>query len=504
MARLFVLCDGTWNTEDPDSDGKRTRTNVVKFGEALATLDDRSAPQHAQYFRGVGTGGSPWERLAGGAFGSGLEENVQDAYEWLARNYKDGDSIHLIGFSRGAFTARSVGGMIGRCGLIDLLPASGVSREQGREEVAACFRMYRMDRGTPGSEPPAEMKRAVRIHFIGVWDTVGARGIPGEFGTIGMLDDRKYGFHDTELSESVEHARHALALDERRQTFSPTLWTRQWPGQTVKQVWFPGVHGDVGGGYPETDLSDGPLAWMIEEARALGIGFKKDVCDGWVGRPDGQLHDSVTGIFRRLRQRPRAAPRIHQGTDVHDSVLARSAAFVNAGRGYWSHRELVDTAECDVPANDPWHFTGIYLEKDKTYHFTASGEWSDKDIRCDPAGRVIVGPLLQRVVRETVGGIDAVQRWAGDALNLQLARREDAFPWFCLVGAIANGACENGEHETFRIGDEATFAPKASGYLFCFANDDWHMYENNSGSVRMTVRLEAATGAEPALATVGP
>ena len=499
MARLFVLCDGTWN-----SDGRPTHTNVVKFRDALAPHDATSVPQKYEYFAGVGTSGTPWEQLAGGAFGSGLERNVQEAYEWIARTYRTDDSIHLIGFSRGAFTARSVGGMIARCGLIDLSPEAGVPPDQGWDEVRDCFAMYRRKPRTEGSEPLPGRKRAVAIHFIGVWDTVGARGIPNEFGTIGMLDDEKYGFHDTELSKAVEHARHALALDERRQTFSPTLWSRQWPGQTVTQVWVPGVHGDVGGGYPETELSDGPLAWMIEEARGLGIGFREDACTRLTHRPDGQLHDSVTGIFRRLRQRPRAAPRIREADDVHPSVLERSAAFMNGQATYWANRELTEggSVECAIPANDPWHFTGLYLEKNVTYRFAAEGEWSDDGIRCDPAGRVIAGPLHQRFIRNLGGLGDVVERATGTSLNLVFSRRENEHPWFCLIGAVANGAREDGEHETFRIGVGTDFTPSASGYLFCFANDDWFMYENNSGRVGLSVRIASPAQPlpEPALA----
>lgn len=204
-----------------------------------------------------------------GATGRGLSRNVLEAYRYLIRNYVPGDELFLLGFSRGAFTVRSLAGLIRNCGILrlnalDIVPQAYElyrSREPGahpREREATLFRRSYsvLDR--------------VPIKFIGVWDTVGSLGNPLLLN--GYLS-RRYEFHDTDLSSIVSNAYQALAIDEKRRHFRPALWNKQagTKHQKLEQVWFAGVHSNVGGGYPSAKLSDCALAWMCEKAEACGL-----------------------------------------------------------------------------------------------------------------------------------------------------------------------------------------------------------------------------------------
>ncbi|MDF3010573.1 MAG: hypothetical protein K0S03_1369, partial [Burkholderiales bacterium] len=221
MKRLILCCDGTWNSADQERNGTPCPTNVVKLGYRVAKRDG-DIPQLIYYDQGVGTGNT-LDRASGGAFGDGLEENIHDAYRFLVANYEPGDELYLFGFSRGAFTVRSIGGMIRKCGIL----------ERPMQFRKSCSLIH--------EEP-------IPIRMIGVWDTVGSLGIP--LRGLRWLTRREHQFHDTELSGSVQVACHALAIDERRAPFAPTLWDyKPKPGQQVEQVWFCGAHSDVGGGY---------------------------------------------------------------------------------------------------------------------------------------------------------------------------------------------------------------------------------------------------------------
>lgn len=320
MKRLVLCCDGTWNRADQEHGGKPCPTNVVKIAYRIAKRDADGTQQLVYYDQGVGTG-NVVDKAIGGAFGEGLEANINDAYRFLIGNYEEGDQLWLFGFSRGAFTARSIAGMIRNCGIL--------KRESVRQYGTA-IALYR-DRDRRPDHPDAlEFKKNhsvcttgdVPIHFVGVWDTVGARGIPGR---LQFLNRGKYEFHDTELSGTVKNAYHALSIDESRGTFEPTLWDEKpKPGQTVEQVWFAGAHSDVGGGNPVPELSDLALEWMMEKARGCGLAFDDRVLAALPtqGKFDGRLHDSRRGIFAVLPGRDRP---IHgTGTQsIHPTVLQR-------------------------------------------------------------------------------------------------------------------------------------------------------------------------------------
>lgn len=505
MRNLVVCCDGTWNTPDQKEGGVPVPTNVVRLYNAVSESDSAGNPQLKYYHAGVGTEGNWWERLAGGSVGGGLSKNIQSAYKWLGSNYQPGDRVFLFGFSRGAYTARSLGGLITTCGLLNL--AEIADEEIWTRVEAAYIRGYRkgQDRSKWGGDWPFHADtegKPVPIFFIGVWDTVGSLGVPDDLAILNLLDDPgKYAFHDTELSDKVLHARHAVALDEMRASFVPTLWTDIEARPTVKQIWFPGVHCDVGGGYLETGLSNGTLAWMMDEAQGEGLLFTEGMRQQVT--PNGQdvLHDSCTGVFKVLRTQPRSIPPIRLGeAALHPSVLERQRTPPITQAPYRTTSSLAvgEEKELHIYALQPWNDTGLYLEAGARYQFAASGQWLDRNIKCGPAGaddgKFQLGELVQ-LAGSLWGKLEQAYQFVtkNRTADFYGTRREEALPWFSLVGAVANGGNPGidgtpAPHEIFPIGAEHLHSVKMAGYLHCFANDAWHFYDNNRGSLVLTVR----------------
>ena len=199
--RLIACCDGTWNTADQAKSGHPSPTNVTKLALSIAPEDAVGARQCVYYHSGVGT--SRWERLSGGAFGVGLSRNVFDAYHFLIDNYESDDLLYLLGFSRGAFTARSLAGLIRNCGIL---------RRENADRIDEAWALYRSSADTPSGVASTLFRRAYsyepRIHFIGVWDTVGALGIPvlgpRWLKPIVTRLNHRWEFHDTKLSTRVK------------------------------------------------------------------------------------------------------------------------------------------------------------------------------------------------------------------------------------------------------------------------------------------------------------
>ena len=321
MKRLIVCCDGTWNRADQENAGKPCPTNVVKLAYRIAKRSPDGVAQVLFYHQGVGTGNAI-DRFTGGAFGDGLEDNIFDTYRFLIANYEPGDEIFLFGFSRGAFTARSIAGMIRKCGILDrrsvqlYVEALKLYHAPDVHPDDAPAVKFRAEHSCCGSDP-------IAIKCIGVWDTVGSLGIP--LRGLRALTRKKHLFHDTQLSGTVQFAFHALAIDEQREPFEPTLWLEKpKPNQVMEQVWFAGVHSDVGGGYAQTELSDIPLQWMLDNARRAGLALDGQVLSArpLAGKPSGELHDSRKGVYNLSRPFNRA---IGQGAtqSVHPSVLER-------------------------------------------------------------------------------------------------------------------------------------------------------------------------------------
>jgi len=311
--RLVLCCDGTWNTPDEMRGSEPAPTNVTKIALAVAPKDSTGVEQRTFYHQGVGT--SPGERISGGAFGFGLSRNVRDTYRFLVQNFEPGDKLYFFGFSRGAFTARSTVGFVRNCGIL---------RREYADRVDEAYALYRSrsSRTHPRSIE-AQLFRSsysheTNIRFIGVWDTVGALGIPLSGLRLINLFNRRWQFHDTELSSTVEAAFQALAIDEKRGPFRPAIWTppENADGQRLEQMWFAGVHSDIGGGYQDCALADIALLWMVDRVRECDLVFKSDAFaplsssgtrnmlnTGTSVRPDplGRLHESRTAFYRLLR-----------------------------------------------------------------------------------------------------------------------------------------------------------------------------------------------------------
>jgi uncharacterized protein (DUF2235 family) len=272
--RIITCSDGTWNKPGDVEEGVNIRTNVQKIFEAICNEDGEGIKQIKYYDQGVGSTGSKLRRIIDGATGYGLDENILDAYKFIIWNYEQGDEIYLFGFSRGAYTSRSLAGMIRKVGLV---------KNNDLNLIKKAYDLYRNPKEKPDGKVATEFREKhsqpdAHVKFIGVWDTVGSLGIP----FMVMQNKKKYQFHDTTLSSAVDFAYHALAIDEQRKSFIPTLWKKSSnlgnrdTKQVLEQRWFAGVHSNIGGGYPKTGLSDIALKWMIDKAKDTGLTFEPE------------------------------------------------------------------------------------------------------------------------------------------------------------------------------------------------------------------------------------
>ncbi|KAF3941852.1 hypothetical protein ABW19_dt0205156 [Dactylella cylindrospora] len=327
--RLVIACDGTWQDSAGDLDDGKVKppTNVTRICRAIKTESRSDVPQIVYYQAGPGTSNNPFDKIVGGAVGAGVAQNMRECFSFLSNNYTPGDEIFFIGFSRGAFTARSVASMVANLGILT---------KKGLEYFAVIMKDYqhRYEKGykspqpdLPFSNKPSaadlryleELYRRgmtipnVRIKAIGVWDTVGALGIPriGWLQKMGIQSRRmdEMMFYDTTLSPQVEYAFQALALDERRGPFSPTVWELPKGSPTVlKQTWMPGEHSNVGGGWEDQNLADVSLAWMISNLTPF-----LDFDDTYI---HGEFEKNVRYYHKRkLKPRPWGFGKIHDSMD---------------------------------------------------------------------------------------------------------------------------------------------------------------------------------------------
>ena len=296
MRNLLVAADGTWSRPDQRDRGRNVPTNVVRFVRAVD--EDNESPKQLKYYdTGVGTA-QWWNKFRGGIAGRGLFKNMRDAYAWIVENHAPDDRLYLVGFSRGAFTARSLAGLLGLCGIPD-------SVEDADRVAIEAARIYRDPDEDARRDRAAEFRqrhacKPGTVQFIGVWDTVGALGLPTR-GPLGYFLRKRHSFHDVQLGANVRHACHAVAIHERRAPFEPTLWRgeKAEATETVVQAWFPGVHNNIGGGYVDTGLSDRALDWMIAHARDAGLVFNQAYLDRRID-PNwfGELRDSMSLLYR--------------------------------------------------------------------------------------------------------------------------------------------------------------------------------------------------------------
>ena len=316
MANIVVCADGTWNRPEEDL-AKDHPTNVLKLARGVSPEAD-GARQHVFYDWGLG---SYHDGAVAGATGRGIHKNIKDGYRYIVHNYAPGDRIFLFGFSRGAYTVRALCGLIHNCGIV---------RRADARLIARAWRMYKSP--ARGNHPDGDAAVAFReahshpsreIHFVGVWDTVGALGIP--FSLMGLFDGNDE-FYDNRMGANVRTARHALAIDERREDFAPTLWQPR-QGVDLKQVWFAGCHADVGGGYPPDDdgacIGDVALGWMLGEADRAGLAVEEHLRAALTGGTHARIHRSRVKVFRLRPAQDRDLSHPGIETSVHPSVRER-------------------------------------------------------------------------------------------------------------------------------------------------------------------------------------
>jgi uncharacterized protein (DUF2235 family) len=296
MKRIVVCCDGTWNNDDLQTND----TNVSRMARAIhGSQQTGDILQIVLYLRGVGTTGLKLETWIEGATGLGVDDNIRSAYQFIAQNYVPGDEIFLFGFSRGAFTARSLAGLVTACGIL---------KRSSLGSLPNAWAYYR----SPKPHSPKAFANScsvdchldAEIKFLGVWDTVGSLGIPASL--LAEANKQKFAFHNTSPSPIVKNGFHAMAIDEHRHTFTPTYWTGALPpGTFIKQVWFAGAHSDVGGGYKTRAIADIPLVWMAQQAESTGLALDwSDLPDPAKLDPAAPNHDSSSGLFAIDRYRP--------------------------------------------------------------------------------------------------------------------------------------------------------------------------------------------------------
>ncbi len=308
MKNIVICCDGTGNEFGENN------TNVVEtYGIAKKT-----ATQTVFYDPGVGTG--DWEYSDGPgngslkakkdqATGEGLQNNVNDAYAYLMETYEEGDKIFLFGFSRGAFTVRSLAGMLYKCGLL---------RADNDNLVGYAAKLY----NTPGNIKVAHefkktFSRKCPVHFIGVWDTVSS-----------LVMNAGKRWHNSTLNPEASYGYHAMAIDEKRKDFPPCPWNEDnlAPNQIIEQVWFAGVHSDVGAWYDERGLSNIALHWMMSRAKRHGLKIDTAELNKRKPDPNDKLHNSYTGIWKIRGTHKRQIP---EGAKIHESVFIRKRRPTN-------------------------------------------------------------------------------------------------------------------------------------------------------------------------------
>lgn len=310
MKRIVITSDGTWNCPE-----KGLPTHVLRLSRAIAPVAERGVRQVVFYDWGVG---SDRKKVSGGISGEGIDKNIQDCYRFLVQNYDPGDELFFFGFSRGAYTVRSLAGLIRNCGIL---------KREAAQHIPKAFALYR-ERGK-ASAPDAKKSQELRaqycvedrtaITFLGVWDTVGTLGIPFSFW--GMLDNEdEFLFHDTSPSRIVKCARHALSIDENRSDFDPVPW-EEGKDIDLKQVWFSGVHCDVGGGYKEKGLADAAFDWMIREAQSQRLKIETHLLASIQPDPTDKQHNEHKGLYK-IRGKPEKR-RIPPDSLIHHSVKTR-------------------------------------------------------------------------------------------------------------------------------------------------------------------------------------
>ncbi len=307
---IVVFSDGTGQ-----EGGKGQSTNVYRLYELV---ENGTSRQLAFYDAGLGT---DWRKITGLGTGFGISQNICECYRFISDHYEAGDKIFLFGFSRGAYTVRSLSGFLQLCGLLPkdsqklIGKAYSIYKTKNLEKRERKLKRFKAERVT----------RDVDIEMIGVWDTVGALGLPIKW--LDYLNPFPHKFHDTSMVEIVRAGYHALSIDDERLTFHPTFWDERQKKaqQKVEQVFFPGVHTDVGGGYQERGLSNMSLNWMIQCALAEGLVLRDSEPTSFPEDPNEKMNDSraCLGKIYRRKVRHLNSGEVILPPKVHASVCQR-------------------------------------------------------------------------------------------------------------------------------------------------------------------------------------
>ena len=370
--RLAVFLDGTWNSVD-------TNTNVWRMRSLCAPTSKDGKPQLIYYSVGV-------NGFLGGAFGEGLDDNIRLAYEWLIENYRDGDEIFIFGFSRGAYTARALAGLIAIDGLLQQGSPIGVSElfdRYKRSDEKTIWELKEMTAGELAKRSPEEKwlskyARPVNVKVVGVWDTVGSVGI--EAGDFTGISSSKFDYLQTGLRLPIQNGYHALAIDEHRAKFAPTIWdvhrstAKPRPLSSVEQRWFVGAHANVGGGYPTDLLAQPPLRWLMKKAELHGLAFRSEVDldgDDVTAKIKNSYREFIYGVYQIISPWPYyrtigSASNVRadgtHATNVNETIDANVFKRWRSDPTYrpqnvveWAQRKNVDPGQLQtsVRADDP-------------------------------------------------------------------------------------------------------------------------------------------------------
>jgi uncharacterized protein (DUF2235 family) len=365
--RLALYLDGTWNQVSDN-------TNVWRFRALFSPASADGCEQRAYYSTGLGT--KFGERISGGMFGAGIDTAITSAYEWLMEHYAPGDDIFIFGFSRGAYTARSLSGFVSKCGLLQSGAPLGVNqlfmryRHPKQRTIRELIDAQQQGQTGFSHEEGWMLKfaQAVPIKFIGVFDTVGALGVP-----LPWLHRSAYPFLNTGLRQNNEYAFHAIAIDEHRKAFAPTLWSNQGattakprPIERTEQRWFVGAHANVGGGCFDDALAQLPIRWLAHKAESLGLCFRDGfTVDG--GAATAKISDSYSefmwGLYRlvtfnRPYYRPIGVPPKGEGDGVVNINETIDASVFDRWRADHTYRPPKLQSWATSKAVDPANITG--------------------------------------------------------------------------------------------------------------------------------------------------
>lgn len=375
--RLAIFLDGTWNQVN-------SNTNVWRMRALCASKGADEKPQLIYYEVGV-------NGFLGGVFGKGLDDNIQRAYEWLVENYNDGDEIFIFGFSRGAYTARSLAGLIAKLGILKPGSPIGITelydRYKHSDEETIWELVDLAASGKPNNFTTQEnwllkYSQPANVKVIGVWDTVGSLGLKAF--SIDGISRSTLGYLHTGLRIHIQNGYHALAIDEHRGDFAPTLWDVRHPKDpkatiaaprplaSVEQRWFVGAHANVGGGYQTDLLAQAPLRWMMKKAQRHGLTFRNEVdqdgdalkamiTDSYMQFEYGAYSWVSSPLFRTIGQDPDVrgdGSHINVNETIDKTVFDRWRAdpsYRPQNILEWTERKKVDPAKLtnSVRADDP-------------------------------------------------------------------------------------------------------------------------------------------------------